>query len=99
SQVLIRAGFNQALIQKKDPDEEDYSSVFWLNLAVSILIYGILYFSAPFIAKFYQQPILIRPTRVLSLIFIINAFSYIQQARLQKEMQFKTLTIINIPSV
>lgn len=99
SQVLVRAGFNQALIQKKEVDEEDYSSVFWINLVVSLLIYGILYISAPFIAEFYDQPILVKLTRVLTLIFVINAFSYVQQARLQKEMQFKTLTIIHIPSV
>lgn len=98
SQVLVRAGFNEALIQKKDTDEEDYSSVFWINLAVSILIYVILFLTAPFIADFYGQPVLTKLTRVLSLVFVINAFSYVQDARLQKEMSFKTLTIIHIPS-
>lgn len=98
SQVLVRAGFSQALIQKKDTDEEDYSSVFWINLAVSILIYGILFFSAPLIANFYGQPILTKLTRALSLVFVINAFSYVQTARLQKKISFKTLTIIHIPS-
>lgn len=99
SQSLIIAGLNQALIQKKDTDEEDYSSVFWLNLVASLAIYGILYLSAPFIADFYRQPALVRLTRILSLVFVINAFSYVQETKLRKEMHFRTLTIIHIPSI
>lgn len=98
SQTLVQAGFNQALIQKKDTDEEDYSSVFWINLTVSIVIYGILFISAPWIADFYEQPVLAILTRTFSLVFVINAFSYVQEARMSKEMRFKTLTIIHIPS-
>jgi len=98
SQILVQAGFNQALIQKKEIDEEDYSSVFWINLGVSLLIYGILFAGAPWISIFYEQPVLTKLTRVLSLVFIINAFSYVQEARLTREMRFKTLTIIHIPS-
>lgn len=99
SQVLVIAGFNEALIRKKETDNEDYSSVFWLNLVVSLLIYSVLFFAAPFIADFYRQPILIQLTRVLSLVFIINAFSYVQEARLRREMRFKTLSIIHLPAV
>lgn len=99
SQALIVAGFNQALIQKKNTDEEDYSSVFWINLTVSIIIYVILFFIAPLIAEFYKQPILTKLTQVLSMVFIINSFSFVQETRLSKEMRFKTLTIIQIPSL
>ncbi|HET8804245.1 MAG TPA: lipopolysaccharide biosynthesis protein [Aequorivita sp.] len=98
SMLLLNAGFSRALIQKKDADEEDFSSVFWINLGISLVIYWILFFSAPFIAKFYEQPILIDLVRVLSLIFVINSFSLIQEARLTKAMKFKNLTIIKIPS-
>lgn len=98
SQVLVIGGFNQALIQKKNTDEEDYSSVFWINLVVSVLIYIVLFFSAPLISYFYQQPILTKLLRAFSLVFVINAFSYVQEARLQKEMRFKTLAIIHVPS-
>lgn len=98
SQTLVQAGFNQALIQKKETDEEDYSSVFWINLVVSILIYAILFIGAPWISAFYDQPVLTELTRAFSLVFVINAFSYVQEARLSKEMRFKTLTIIHIPS-
>lgn len=99
SQALVIAGFNQALIQKKDTTEADYSTVFWINLMVSLIIYVILFFAAPFIADFYHQPILTQLTQVLSLVFIINAFSYVQETRLTKEMRFKTLAIIHIPAV
>src|SRR5699024_8878556 len=98
SEILVVAGFNQALIQKKEVDEEDYSSVFWINLAISLLIYSVLFLIAPLIANFYEQPILTKLTRVLTLVFIINSFSYVQSARLRKNMEFKTLTIIHIPS-
>lgn len=98
SMLLQNAGFTRALIQKKDTDEEDFSSVFWINLAVSLLLYCALFFTAPFIADFYDQDVLIDLLRVLSLIFVINSFSLIQEARLTKDMKFKNLTIIKIPS-
>lgn len=99
SQNIVQAGFSEALIQKKKTDDEDFSSVFWINLLVSIILYGILFIAAPFIADFYDQPLLTSMTRVLSLIFIISSFSYVQQAKLRKEMKFKTLMFIHIPSI
>lgn len=99
SQSLVMAGLNQALIQKKDTDEEDYSSVFWLNLTLGLAIYIVLFWTAPFIADFYHQPILVQLTRALAFVFILNAFSYVQETKLRKEMRFRTLTIIHIPSV
>lgn len=98
SQAVVEGGFNLALIQKKDADELDYSSVFWINLVVSIILYFVVFFSAPFIAEFYDQAILIKLVRALSLIFVINAFSIVQEARLTKEIKFKTLMIVHIPS-
>jgi O-antigen/teichoic acid export membrane protein len=98
SQVLIEGGFNLALIQKKDTDEEDYSSVFYINLILSIFLYIILFIAAPYISDFYEQPILIQLIRSFSIVFIINAFSYVQEARLTKEVRFKTLMFIHIPS-
>lgn len=98
SRVIVESGFVQALIQKKDADEEHFSSVFWLNLAMSVTIYLILYVCAPFISVFFKQDILTNLIRVYGLVFIINAFAYVQQARLLKEMKYKRLMIINIPS-
>lgn len=98
SQAFIDGGFNLALIQKKDTDEEDYSSVFYINLIVSSILYIGLFFSAPLISAFYDQPLLTSLTRVLSVVFLINAFSYVQEAKLTKEIRFKTLMYIHIPS-
>jgi len=98
SQVLSNAGFNTALIQKLNVNEQDYSSVFFINLFISILLYCLLFLLSPLISKFYHQPILVPLTRVLSLVFVINSFSYVQTAKLQRNVRFKTLMYINIPS-
>ena len=97
--TLLSAGLSSSLIRSKELDEEDYSTVFYFNLVASIIIYFITYLIAPFIADFYNQPILTTLVRWLSLIFIINAFATIQQTRLTKQMDFKTQTIVAIPSL
>lgn len=99
SQGIADGGFNKALIQKEKADNEDYSSVFYINLVVSILMYGVMYLASPWIAEFYNQPLLIEMMRILSFVFIINAFSYVQKSRLQKQMRFRTLMFIHLPSV
>lgn len=98
SQAIVEGGFNLALIQKKNTDELDYSSVFWINLVISIILYSIVFFCAPYIADFYHQPVLSKLVQVLSLVFLINAFSIVQEAKLTKEIRFKTLMLIHIPS-
>src|SRR5699024_1277657 len=98
SQSLTDSGFGQALIQKKETDEVDYSSVFYINLTVSVIIYVLLFVTAPLIASFYGEPILINLIRVLGLKFIIAAFSMVQIARLTKQVQFKKLMMAKLPS-
>ncbi len=95
---IVTMGFSSALIQKKRPSEEDYSTVFYWNEAISILMYFILFFSAPFIARFYRIPLLIDVLRVQGLILIINASASIQDNRLRKQFKFKKLSIVNIIS-
>jgi len=97
--TLLNAGLGSSLIRSKDVDEKDYSTVFYFNLIASILIYILIYFLAPYIAKFYRQDILTSLIRWYSLIFIINAFSMIQLTRLTKLMNFKTQTLVSIPSL
>ena len=65
--VFIQRGFNTALIQNKDVTEEDYSSVFWVTMVIAAGLYGVLFFAAPWIAKFYEMPDLVQPFRVLCL--------------------------------
>lgn len=88
-QVFVDSGFGQALIQKKDADVLDFSSVFYFNIAFSVIIYTVMFFAAPYIGLFYNEPKLSSIVSVLSIQLIIGAFSGIQQAYVQKTMQFK----------
>ncbi|KPP97294.1 MAG: Mop flippase family exporter [Bacteroidetes bacterium HLUCCA01] len=98
SQSITDSGFGQALIQKKDTDEIDYSSVFYMNMGVSIGMYLILFVSAPYISAFYNEPELTNLVRVLGLRFILSAFSLVQIARLTKGVEFKKLMLAKVPS-
>ena len=90
SQSLVDSGFSNALIRKQDRNETDNSTVFYFNIAVGIVLYLILFFSAPLIAKFYQEPLLIPITRVISLSVLINSFVVVQRAILTSNIDFKT---------
>ncbi len=87
--VFVQSGFNTSLIQKKDSDETDFSSVFWLSLFVSLLLYIVLFFASPFIARFYKNDILIPILRVLALTLFFGALNSVQSAMVSKTMQFK----------
>jgi teichuronic acid exporter len=89
--VFVQSGFNTALIQKKDADEVDFSSVFYLSLFVASLLYIGLFFMAPLIATFYVEPELKSVLRFLSLTLFLGAFNSIQVAVVARNMQFKKL--------
>ena len=86
---FVSSGFGSALIQKKDANHLDECSIFFFNILVSFLVAGILFLSAPWIAAFYQVPLLTPLARVLSLNLIINAFGIVQVALLTKRIDFK----------
>lgn len=96
---LMNSGLTQSLIRTENPDQEDYSTVFYFNLMGSIVVYFLLFFTAPLIADFFNQPILVNIIRVYCFSFIINAFSTVQLTRLTKEMDFKTQMTVAIPSL
>ena len=87
--VFVQSGLNTALIQKRDVDEIDFSSVFWLSLFISILLYIFLFFFAPIIAKFYHKDILVPVLRVLAITLFFGALNSVQNAMVSKTMQFK----------
>ncbi|ALU14265.1 polysaccharide biosynthesis protein [Eubacterium limosum] len=97
--VFVQSGLGSALIQKKDTIEEDYSSVFYLNILISLVMIGILFIAAPAISSFYQMEILIPVLRVQSLILVFNAFNVVQNAVLQKNMQFKKLFYASLGAI
>lgn len=90
AQTLIDSGFSNALIQKKDRSEIDYSIVFYFNIVVGIILYFILFFSSPLIARFYNTPELTGLTRVLALNLFINSLAVVQRAILSIKIDFKT---------
>ena len=90
AQTFIDSGFSNALIQKQGRTETDNSTVFYFNIAVSIIVYGMLYGAAPFIADFYKEPLLTTVTRWIGLNIIISAFSIVQRAILIIKLDFKT---------
>jgi teichuronic acid exporter len=96
---LVIGGMSSSLIRTPNANDEDYSTVFYVNLAVSLVLYFIIYFCAPFIADFYKQSMLVAIIRIYTLTFIITAFVAVQTTRLTKEMQFKIQMKMQIPSL
>lgn len=94
--LFVDSGFGSALLQKKDPDEDDYSTVFWFNLAVSVAIYAILYVCAPLIADFYGAPELTAMSRVMFLTFVLTGLGIVQTNRLMKRMDVKQIAIADL---
>lgn len=86
--VLVDGGFGNALIQKKDADELDFNSVFYLNLVLSVVAYSVLFVAAPLIANFYKTPELTSIVRISAICFIFNAVNAVQNAELTKKMLF-----------
>jgi len=86
---FIDSGLSVALIQKKECTNKDFSTVFYFNITVSLIFYLILFFTAPFIAKFYELPQLTNITRLVALVFLINSFGTIQSTILKKNLNFK----------
>lgn len=99
AETFLDSGFASALIQKKDRTEVDYSTVFFFNVVISLVLYAIIFISAPWIADFYSIPVLTDVTRVVSLALIINGLTIIQTAKLSIELNFHLQAIADISSV
>lgn len=97
--ALVDSGLASSLIRTPEANQEDFSTVFYFNIVGSILMYFILYLTAPLIAKFFNQPILTNITRLYGITFIINAFSTIQLTRLTQMMDFKTQMKVSVPAL
>lgn len=98
SQVFIDGGFSSALIQRKQRTDTDYSTVFYINLGISILTYVALFFAAPLIASFFNQPILAPITRVYSFNLVLNSLVAVNRTRLTINVDFKTQSKISFYS-
>ena len=96
AEAFIDGGFGSALIQKKQPTQEDYSTIFWWNLGMALLMYAILFVSAPAISRFYDISLLCKVLRVQGLVLFIYAFNVVQRNQLKKKLNFKVLSIVTI---
>ena len=96
---LIDAGMTSSLIRTKEADQRDYSTVFFMNLAVGILVYILMVAASGLISQFFDQPALKAIIRIYCLIFIIYPFSAVQRTRLVKMMDFKTEMKVSIPAM
>lgn len=98
SQVFIDGGMSVALVQLKDRRESDFSTAFFLNLIVSIAFYLALFFSAPIIASFFNQPLLEEITKVYTFCLVINSLAAVNKTKLTIDVDFKTLAKISVTS-
>lgn len=98
AETFVQGGFGTALIQKKKPTQEDYSTVFFWNLGVAVLMYVVLFFCAPAISRFYKTPTLSPILRVQGLLLFVYAFNIVQTCLLRKQFRFKAIAIVAIIS-
>ena len=99
AKTFLDSGFGDALIQKRDATITDTCSIFYFNIAVGLVAAGLVCLIAPWISAFYNQPVLIPLTRVLSLIIVIESLGLIQTTVLIKRIDFKTQMKIGLTAI
>ncbi len=98
-QTFVDSGMGQSLIRKEEITDQDRSTVFWFNLLVSFIFYGLIYMGAPYIADFYSRPELIDLTRVMGLSIIFFGIAIIQRSEMTQQLQFKKQAYAQIPAM
>jgi teichuronic acid exporter len=96
AQSILDSGYSAALIQKKNANHKDESSIFYFNILMGFITTGLLYFSAKWIASFYNEPALISLTHVMSFTILIDSFGIIHYSIMKRSFSFKKLTMISI---
>ena len=97
-EAIVDSGFTNALIRKQNATDTDYSTVFYTNLVLSVVLAAVLFFCAKPISVFFERPELVSLTQVMSSVVVLNAFSLVQRARTTKAIDFKTQTKITFIS-
>ena len=97
--VIVTSGLSTALVQTEEVDDSDFSTVFWMSLGASAILFTALFVAAPTLSTFYGMPTIVSPLRVLGLLFLITAFNSVQVAIVQREMQFRKVFNATIVSV
>ena len=94
--VFVTSGMGSALVQKKEVDERDYNTAFLISLTIALVLYAVLFFAAPYIAQFYEMPELKWVLRVMALRLPLASVNSIQQAHVQRAMQFKRFFVATL---
>ena len=87
--VIVQSGLNTAIIQVPDASESDFDTVFWMSLAISVVLYAVVFHAAPLVAAFYGMPQAVTPLRVLVLVLVVNAYNSIQEAIVARRLEFQ----------
>lgn len=95
---FVDCGFGNALIRKQDANDDDYNTMFIVNMGMSVIMYALLFAGAPFIARFFERPQLVSLVRVTGILLIIQAISIVQDTILKKRIDFKTKTKASVIS-
>lgn len=99
AQLFVDSGFSNALIQKQDRTDVDFSTVFYFNIVVSLVLYLVLQFCAPYIASFYNQPQLVDMIVFVAFNFVISSFATVRRAKLIINLDFRRQAFISLISV
>lgn len=89
---IVDSGFSNSLIRKREVDDNDYNTLFLFNFVVSLVLFVLLFFGAPWIAAFFERPQLVALVRVMGLLLILQALSIVQDTQLKRRIDFKTRT-------
>lgn len=96
AQSLVESGFSQALVRKQDRTDVDCNTVFYFNLVVSLALYGLCFIIAPFVAEFYEIPVLCPLMRVICLVFVVNGLAVVQRAIFTAVVDFRSQAIATL---
>lgn len=99
AQTFVDSGFSNALIQKKNSTEIDFSTVFYFNIAIGLFLYLVFYISSPYIALFYSEPQLCLITKIVGLGVVINSFGVVQRAKFSIALNFRLQAIASLAAV
>lgn len=97
--VVVQSGLSTALVQAPDVDDDDFSTVFWISLVISLLLFLCVFVAAPYIGEFYHSSELTWPLRILMMVLVINALNSVQVSYVQRELEFKKIFYATIISV
>ena len=97
--ALVESGFGQALIHFQDTTDEDNSTVFWTSLGTGTFLSLCLYFTAPYIAAFFETDVLVPLTHIMAITIWISAFGIVQRALLIKQLAYRKITIVNLSAL